>query len=101
MNAELSPPALSWRRTLQAPPDSGSSSAAGSGGDQAGTCTRPQVYDDGGTGEVIYTDEDGAYPDPPGLAEHPYEPAPSSPKRRNKTGVHPVCLFIHHKDTPA
>ena len=62
---------------------------------------RPQVYDDDGTGEVLYTDADGTYQILLGWADTPYDPAPVITQSAEKDGEYtfPVCLFIHHKDT--
>ena len=64
---------------------------------------RPQVYDDDGTGEVLYTDADGTYQILLGWADTPYDPAPVITQSAEKDGEYtfPVCLFIHHKDTGA
>ena len=64
---------------------------------------RPQVYDDDGTGEVLYTDTDGTDQILLGWADTPYDPAPVITQSAEKDGEYtfPVCLFIHHKDTGA
>lgn len=63
--------------------------------------TRPRVYDDNGTGEVIYTDEDGTYQILLGWLDTPYEPAPviTQIAERDADCTFPICLFIHHQDT--
>ena len=100
---ELSPPALSWRRALRrALPIFAVLlllAAAGTGWNTRSSV----VYDDGGTGEVIYTDEDGTYQILLGWRDTPYEPAPviTQTAEQDEEYTFPVCLFIHHKDTGA
>ena len=101
---ELSPPALSWRRALRrALPILAVLLLLAAAGTGWYLSTRPQVYDDGGTGEVIYTDEDGTYQILLGWRNTPYEPAPviTQTAEQDEEYTFPVCLFIHHKDTGA
>ena len=101
---ELSPPALSWRRALRrALPILAVLLLLAAAGMGWYLSTRPQVYDDGGTGEVIYTDEDGTYQILLGWRDTPYEPAPviTQTAEQDEEYTFPVCLFIHHKDTGA
>ena len=101
---ELSPPALSWRRALRrALPILAVLLLLAAAGTGWYLSTRPQVYDDGGTGEVIYTDEDGTYQMLLGWRDTPYEPAPviTQTAEQDEEYTFPVCLFIHHKDTGA
>ena len=92
---EIVPPNPAWRRRVRR-------LLAGLG---AGwyLSARPQVYDDDGTGEVLYTDADGTYQILLGWADTPYDPAPVITQSAEKDGEYtfPVCLFIHHKDTGA
>ena len=62
---------------------------------------QPKVYDDGGTGEVLYTDEDGTYQILIGWRDTPYSPAPTITQdaELDEEYTFPVCLFINHKDT--
>src|SRR5699024_11216055 len=99
-----SPPAVSWRRTLRrALPILAVLLLLAAAGTGWYLSTRPQVYDDGGTGEVIYTDEDGTYQILLGWRDTPYEPAPviTQTAEQDEEYTFPVCLFIHHKDTGA
>ena len=101
---ELSPPALSWRRALRrALPILAVLLLLAAAGTGWYLSTRPQVYDDGGTGEVIYTDEDGTYQILLSWRNTPYEPAPviTQTAEQDEEYTFPVCLFIHHKDTGA
>ena len=101
---ELVPPALSWRRALRrALPIFAVLLLLAAAGTGWYLSTRPQVYDDGGTGEVIYTDEDGTYQILLGWRDTPYEPAPviTQTAEQDEEYTFPVCLFIHHKDTGA
>ena len=63
--------------------------------------TRPRVYDDNGTAEVSYTDEDGTYQLLLGWLDTPYDPAPTITQIVEQDGDYtfPICLFIHHQDT--
>ena len=99
---KLSPPSVRWRRALRrAGPLLVLLLLAGLVGMGWYLSTRPQVYDDGGTGEVIYTDEDGTYQLLLGWLDTPYDPAPVITQQAEKDDEYtfPVCLFIHHKDT--
>ncbi len=99
---KLSPPALSWRRTLRRTlPVLLLLVLLAGGGIAWYLSNRPQVYDDNGAGEVLYTDEDGTYQILLGWRDSPYSPAPVITQEAELDGEYtfPVCLFIHHKDT--
>ena len=99
---KVSPPSIRWRKALRrAFPALLLILILGAAGTGWYLSTLPQVYDDGGTGEVSYTDEDGTYQILLGWRDTPYEPAPVITQTAEKDGEYtfPVCLFIHHKDT--
>ena len=98
----LSPPALGWRRALRRALPILVILLFISGGIFSWClATRPQVYDDNGTGEVLYTDADGTYQILISWRDTPYTPAPiiTQTAELNAEYTFPVCLFIHHKDT--
>ena len=98
----VSPPSVRWRKALRrAFPVLILLLVLGLAGTAQYLSTRPQVYDDGGTGEVIYTDEDGTYQILLGWLDTPYEPAPviTQIAERDADCTFPICLFIHHQDT--
>ena len=98
----VSPPSVRWRKALRrAFPVLILLLVLGLAGTAQYLSTRPRVYDDNGTGEVIYTDEDGTYQILLGWLDTPYEPAPviTQIAERDADCTFPICLFIHHQDT--
>ena len=98
----VSPPSVRWRKALRrAIPVRFLLLGRGRAGTAQYLSTRPRVYDDNGTGEVIYTDEDGTYQILLGWLNTPYEPAPviTQIAERDADCTFPICLFIHHQDT--
>lgn len=98
----VSPPSVRWRKALRrAFPVLILLLVLGLAGTAQYLSTRPRVYDDNGTGEVIYTDEDGTYQILLGWLGTPYEPAPviTQIAERDADCTFPICLFIHHQDT--
>ncbi len=101
---EILPPSIRWRKALRRALMIFVVLLLGGGiGSAWYLSNQPKVYDDGGTGEVIYTDEDGTYQILLGWRDTPYEPAPVITQTAEQDGKYtfPVCLFIHHKDTGA
>ncbi len=99
---KVSPPSIRWRKALRrAFPALLLILILGAAGTGWYLSTLPQVYDDGGTGEVTYTDEDGTYQLLLGWLDTPYNPAPTITQvaERDVEYSFPVCLFIHHQDT--
>ena len=99
---KVSPPSIRWRKALRrAFPALLLILILGAAGTGWYLSTLPQVYDDGGTGEVTYTDEDGTYQLLLGWLDTPYDPASTITQvaERDVEYTFPVCLFIHHQDT--
>ena len=99
---DMFPPSMGWRKALRrAWAVLLLMVLAGTGGTVWYFSTQPQVYDDNGTGEVLYTDADGTYQILIGYRDTPYDPAPVITHKEELDGEYtfPVCLFIHHKET--
>ena len=94
---KVSPPSIRWRKALRrAFPALLLILILGAAGTGWYLSTLPQVYDDGGTGEVTYTDEDGTYQLLLGWLDTPYEPRPRHhPGSGAGRGVHLPRLPLH------